>query len=332
MAGLGFWGQTWVKIISDHPDAELVAVVDPSEAAAVWAVENLDIPLFSSFSEAQRQIKFDAVLIATPPNRHASVAIEALGQGFHVLLEKPIASTREDAMAIESAAANSTGYAMIAQGYRFLDGPRKIRELLQSGTIGSLTSIRIHFRQCLPALFETRPDHLLFALNHSILIDMSVHHIDLVRYITQQEIGKTYAFEYQTPENVLQYPSNAVCVFSLTDGTEVLWDGDWCVFENLTCWEGEWELIGKEARLFWRGDLEGKNYRSSLWIQTPGKPKIPINFTESVVDRRTPLLGHFIDAIEKGEQPQPSVSDNIRTFRTVLGCIDSIERKSEVRF
>ena len=330
LIGLGFWGQTWVKIVLDRPDADLVGVVDPSETSIAWARENLSVPIFSSLSEARRNLDFDAVLVATPPNKHAPVAIEALSHGKHVLLEKPIAATIEEAIAIEQAGVESTGRAMVAQGYRFLDGSRKIRELLQSGIVGTLSHIRIRFRQCIPALFGTRRDHPLYALNHSILIDMSVHHFDLVRYITQQEIVKTFAFEYQTAENVFKYPSNSVCVLTLANGVDVLWDGDWCVYDGLTCWEGEWELIGTEARLFWRGDIERVDYRSSLFIQNAGEDRVQIDFTESVVERRAPLLDHFINAVEKGEQPQPSLKDNIRTFRAVFGCVDSIEQRTEV--
>jgi predicted dehydrogenase len=330
LAGLGFWGQTWTTLLLNHPQAELVAVIDPTESAAKWAQDNLKVPHFSALHEALGRLEFDAVLVATPPGTHAAVTVEALNNGKHVLLEKPLAATIEDAIAIEQAAAESLGRVMVGQGYRFLDGAKKIRELIETGTIGTLNNIRIRFRQSIPTLFSDRRDHPLYSLNHSILIDMSVHHFDLVRYLTRQEIIAVSAIEYQTPENMMKYPSAAVCVLKLQNDLKVLWDGDFCVYEELTCWEGEWELIGNDARLFWRGDFDGSKFISSIWTQKPKEARVRLEFTETVIERRQPVLEHFISAINNGEQPQPSVKDNIRTLGAVFGAVDSIEKGVQV--
>jgi predicted dehydrogenase len=330
LVGLGFWGKSWAALLRNDPQATLVGVVDPGESATEWAEGTLEIPHFRTLTEALRELATDAVVIVTPPFEHAAGVIEALAYGKHVLLEKPMAPHMADAIRIQKAAAESTGRVMVAQGYRFLDGAREIRKLLESRFLGELQSIRIHFRQSLAALFGTRTDHPLYALQHSILIDMAVHHFDLVRYVTQREIAKVSGFEYQTPENILTHPSNAVCHLTLENGVSILWDGDWSICHGLTCWEGEWEIIGKNARLFWRGDLEKNEYKSSIWTQEPNKPRVQTEFTESVTDRRSPVLNHFIQSINEGEQPQPGITDNIRTLAAVFGCIESIEKKTEI--
>lgn len=330
IAGLGFWGKSWASLLNDDPRVDLVAVVDPLPASAEWTRKNLRIPHFSMLADALANLDVDAVLVTTPPGLHAPVAIEALARGKHVLLEKPLAATLDDAHLIAEAAANFKTRIMVAQGYRFLDAAHKIRSLLAERAIGDLRAIRVQFRQCVPAIFADQPDHPLYALNHSILIDMAVHHFDLVRYMTQQEIAKVSAAEYDTPENIFRHPSNALCRLVLRNDVPVFWDGDWCVYEDLTCWEGDWEFIGSDARLFWRGDHSGANSLSSLSIQKPNEEPVRMDFTETVTDRRVPVLNQFLDSVAAGVQPEPSIPDNLRTLSVVFACVDSIERQTEI--
>lgn len=331
IAGLGVWGKSWASLLQNDPRIDLVAAVDPRSSNADWTRENLQIPHFSTLAEALVSLEVDTVLVTTPPALHAPVAIEALAHGKHVLLEKPLAATLDDARRIEQAAANSRSRIMVAQGYRFLDAAHKIRDLLATGAIGNLRAIRVHFRQCVPAIFGDQIDHPLYALNHSILIDMSVHHFDLVRYMTRQEVAKVSTAEYETPENIFHHPSNALCHLTLENGVPVFWDGDWCVYEDLTCWEGNWEFIGSSARLFWRGDHTGANALSSLWIQKPNEKPVRLEFNETVTDRRLPVLTHFIESIAAGTQPEPSVPDNLHTLRIVFACVESVQSQTEVR-
>lgn len=330
IAGLGVWGKSWASLLDNDPHITLVAVADPLQANAEWTRKNLQIPHFSTLADALANCDVDAVLVTTPPALHAPVAIEALARGKHVLLEKPLAATLDDARLIEQAAATSQSRIMVAQGYRFLDAAHKIRKLLAEGAIGELRAIRVHFRQCVPAIFGDQLDHPLYALKHSILIDMAVHHFDLVRYMTQQEVAKVSAAEHETPENIFHHPSNAMCHLTLGNGVPVFWDGDWCVYEDLTCWEGDWEFIGSNSRLFWRGDHSGANSLSSLWIQRPNEQPTRMDFTETVTDRRFPVLKHFLDAIEAGVQPEPAIPDNLRTLRVVFACVESVEKQTEI--
>ena len=324
LAGLGFWGRSWAKIMKTHPWVEFVATVDPSESAWDWCREHLELAHFPDLTTALGAVAADAVLVTTPPNLHRPVVLEALQHGKHVLVEKPLSASRDDAVQILRAAETSPAKVMVAQGYRFLDSATVLRQSLQDGTIGQLRAIRILFRQYVPDLLEG--NHPLYRLEHSILADMANHHFDLIRFITGQEFSKVSAIEHQTPDNAFHYPSNAICLLTLADGIPVLWDGDWCHPGCRTSWEGDWEFIGSEARMFWRGEQDPSyedRFRPFISLQRAGKPPERLPFRESVVDRRVPVLEHFIHSITRGKQPEPSVSDNLKMLRAIFGCIDS---------
>lgn len=330
LAGLGWWGRSWAKLLKTHRWVEFLATVDPSGSAGDWCREHLGLAHFPDLATALGAVEADAVLVTTPPNLHRPVVLEALGHGKHVLVEKPLSATWDDAVQISRAAEDSPGKVMVAQGYRFMDSATVLREKLRNDTIGELQAIRILFRQYVPDLLER--NHPLYQLEHSILVDMANHHFDLIRFIIGQEFSKVSAIEHQTPDNAFRYPSNAICMLTLASGIPVLWDGDWCHRGSRTSWEGDWEFIGSKARMYWRGEQDPSyedRFRPFICLERANASPERLQFRESVADRRVPVLEHFIDSITHGTQPEPSVYDNLKMLRAIFGCIDSATSKQE---
>jgi predicted dehydrogenase len=330
IAGLGWWGRSWTDVLKIHPKVQLVGTVDPSAEARDWSRENLGVTHFSDLEDAFRETEVDAVLVTTPPKLHRPVLIQAVEHGKHALVEKPLATSTEDLAKISSAVEKSDAKVMVGQGYRFMDSATILRQALHSGRIGELRAIRILFRQFVPDILEL--SHPLFQLQHSILIDMANHHFDLIRYLTRQEFSKVTAFEYETPDSSFRFPSSALCLLTLENGVPVVWDGDWCRREPRTSWEGEWEFIGSEARMVWRGerDKEKKSrFNPTIFVEHGGKLE-QVPFVESIGDRRVPVLDHFIESILHGRQPEPGVSDNLKVLRAVFGCIKSATEGREI--
>ncbi|MBV8898833.1 MAG: Gfo/Idh/MocA family oxidoreductase [Verrucomicrobia bacterium] len=328
IVGLGFWGQTWTKVLEQHAQAIVVAVVDPSEKAHDWAQCHLGVACYPVLSDALSGVEADAVLIANPPSRHKEAALEALSRGKHVLIEKPLATSMEDAVEIADGAERSGAKLMVAQGYRFTDGAGRVRELVGAGEIGTLRSVRVTFRKNLPD--HLPPEHSIYSWRHSLVIDMGVHHFDLMRFITRREFIRAFATEHETPDNAFAYPSNALCLLRLEGELPAVWDADWSSIQPETAWEGDWELVGATGRLFWRG-APGASAGTAIWVQRPGKQPEPVPFRESVTDRRDPVLAHFIEAVSRGLQPEPGVRDNLKTLRAALGCVQSMLTGAEVR-
>jgi predicted dehydrogenase len=324
IAGLGWWGKSWTDVLKIHPRAQLVATVDPSTVARDWSREKLGLMHFSDLDDAFGEIDADAVLVTTPPKLHSAVLINALEHRKHVLVEKPLAASPGEIPDILRAVEKSDAKVMVAQGYRFMDSATLLRQAFQSGRIGEIQAIRILFRQYVPDILKQ--DHPLYQLKHSILIDMANHHFDLIRFLTRREFSKVIAFEYETPENLFRSPSSAFCLLTLDNGISVTWDADWCHDQPRTSWEGEWEFIGSDARMFWRGEQDSENrnrYHPVLSIKGSDGSTKKVPFQESIGDRRVPLLDHFVESILHGRQPEPSVWDNLGVLRAVFGCIES---------
>ena len=329
VAGVGFWGRKWIELLETHPRASVVAAVDKSEAAVEWSQQTYGIPCFPDLATAAQKISADAVLVVTNPSQHKPVVLEALRLQKHVLVEKPMVTSMDEALEIAQAAESAAGKVMAAQGYRFMQAAGLVRERLAQGDIGELRAVKIRFRKHLPEVIAN-PEHSIYALPHSILLDMSVHHVDLLRYMTQHEVTSVVAVEHDTPDNAFKHPSNALCLMRLEGEIPAVWDGDWCARGAVTSWEGEWQFVGSRGRLFWDGVVD-ESFRTSVRLEIPGQETQELMSLEPVQERRLPLLEHFIESIDRSRQPEPSIEDNRKTLAVVFGSLESVLKKREVR-
>jgi predicted dehydrogenase len=329
VAGVGFWGRKWIELLETHPRASVVAAVDKSEAAVEWSQQTYGIPCFPDLATAAQKISADAVLVVTNPSQHKPVVLEALRLQKHVLVEKPMVTSMDEALEIARAAESAAGKVMAAQGYRFMQAAGLVRERLAQGDIGELRAVKIRFRKHLPEVIAN-PEHSIYALPHSILLDMSVHHVDLLRYMTRHEVTSVVAVEHDTPDNAFKHPSNALCLMRLEGEIPVVWDGDWCARGAVTSWEGEWQFVGSRGRLFWDGVVD-ESFRTSVRLEIPGQETQELMSLEPVQERRLPLLEHFIESIDRSRQPEPSIEDNRKTLSVVFGSLESVLKKREVR-
>lgn len=126
---------------------------DPERAAASAA--DLGIAADRSYAsyeemaraEAAREDGIDAVAIVTPNHMHAGPAIAFLNAGIHVICDKPLANTAEDAQAIAAAAKASTAWFFLTHNYTGYPLMRQAREMVQSGALGAIRMVAVEYLQ-----------------------------------------------------------------------------------------------------------------------------------------------------------------------------------------
>src|SRR5215469_18071680 len=127
VVGIGFWGRKWIELLQTYPNASVVGTVDKSEAAAEWSRQTYNIPCFPDLAIATAKIASDSVLVVTNPSQHKPVILEALRLQKHVLVEKPMVTSMEEAAEIAAAAKQAPVRVMAAQGYRFMKAAELVR-------------------------------------------------------------------------------------------------------------------------------------------------------------------------------------------------------------
>lgn len=183
LVGCGDISPMHLDAIAGNPDATLVAVADLDPAAAqvaVTAYGGRSYPGLSAMLDAE---PLDVLHVCTPHYLHAPMAVEALGRGVHVLLEKPVATTVADA---ERIAAAATGPAMLGVCFqnRYNTTSRRIRQLLDSGDLGAVLGGRASvtwFRDA--AYYARRPWRSTWAeAGGGVLINQAIHTLDLLQH------------------------------------------------------------------------------------------------------------------------------------------------------
>lgn len=146
--GAGYWGPNLVRNFRNSPDWDLVAVCDLDAERAqrvIGARSTIDVE--TSVERLLQRDDLDAVAIATPARTHAPLTIAALEAGKHVLVEKPLADTVEDAQRMIDAAEKAGRVLMIDHTFCYTPAVSAIRDAIATGVLGDvlyIDSVRIN--------------------------------------------------------------------------------------------------------------------------------------------------------------------------------------------
>lgn len=326
LIGYGNMGKDWGKIIKTTPNIELVGVVDTLK-------QNRNIARnFFSLTTSQTSDSLimmlsrfnpDIVMDCSSPQAHAENTRLALNHSCHVLGEKPMATTLVEAEKLISLAETKRRIYMVNQNYRRNPIIEIVKDKMK--VIGKIDSVHIDYYQSLE--FK---DTFRYKLTHPLLLDMSIHHFDLLRYITGREAISVQAFEYNPVTSKFKDGSNAIVNFKMSGDANFSYRGSWSSIGCNTSFNGQWRIIGEYGTLLWDGDFNlllekrinnGKIYKEIVSI--PAKLKLkPYKLFLYELERNLEL---FLTSISTGNLPDCWCGDNINSLKMVLSAIKSSE-------
>jgi predicted dehydrogenase len=186
--GAGFAGAAHVDAVRRVPGVELVGVAASSGGRSAEAAEELGVPPFGSLDELLDAA--DAVHNCTPNDLHASLGARILESGAHLLTEKPVGRTAEEAGELGAAAAGSDRVAAVCLNYRYFPAIARMRELVAEGAVGEVSMVRGSYLQ--DWLLDLEGPSWRRDAGRSgpsgTLADLGTHLFDLARHITGLEI------------------------------------------------------------------------------------------------------------------------------------------------
>src|SRR5690625_1789904 len=125
-----------------NKNVDIVAVCDVVESRAKEMAENYGAAAYTDYKDVIADKTIDVISVCLPNYLHAPVSIAAADAGKHVLCEKPMATSREEAEQMIAAAEKSGTKLMIAHNQRFVSSHEKAKEIIESGSIGKIYSFR----------------------------------------------------------------------------------------------------------------------------------------------------------------------------------------------
>lgn len=178
--------QAHLPLLQRRRDVKIAAVADSDELALAEAAHRSGgAQVYRSVEEMLGRAELDAVVVALPPAQHSSAARAAFEAGLHVYLEKPMAPGLDDAAAIMQAWQRSGRVGVMGFNCRANPLHVRLRELISAGRAGTI----VYLQTFLSSAARTLPDwKQQRASGGGVLLDLGVHHIDLIRYLTGREI------------------------------------------------------------------------------------------------------------------------------------------------
>lgn len=216
IAGLGFIGPTHVEALRRMPGIEVVAISDISLVVAEKKAEELGIKhYYDTYDELIRHPGIDCIHICTPNNLHYSMAKEALKHGIHVVCEKPLAMTINEAVYLNELGIKSGLVNAIHFNIRYYPLIRHMRELRENGTLGEIYSVIGSYLQ--DWLFYETDYNWRLEVDKSgeskAIADIGSHLMDLIEYVSGLQITDVMA-DFDTIHSTRKKPLKPVETYS----------------------------------------------------------------------------------------------------------------------
>jgi UDP-N-acetylglucosamine 3-dehydrogenase len=196
VVGVGVMGSHHARIYSSLKGCELVGVLDVDSERAKEVAKIYGVQPFTRIDDLL-SLKLDAVSIAVPTSLHKEVSLKFLERGVSCLVEKPIASTPEDAELMISSAKKHGAILMVGHIERFNPAVSRLKDLLSSGEVGQLLSL--YAKRAGP--FDPRIRDV------GIITDLMTHDIDVIRFLVGKEPIEVHAVYGRYNRDVEDYAS-----------------------------------------------------------------------------------------------------------------------------
>ncbi|HVG53418.1 MAG TPA: Gfo/Idh/MocA family oxidoreductase [Vicinamibacterales bacterium] len=322
--GYGYWGPNLVRNFADLADASVTAVCDRRPERLAQAQRRYPgIRTTGDPMELIADPSVDAVVIATPVGLHFELANAALRAGKHVLVEKPITSTSDEARRLIDEAARRRLVLMVDHTFIYTGAVQKMRELVVGGELGDINyydSVRINL-----GLFQPDVD---------VLWDLAVHDLSIMDFVLPQQ---PVAVSATGLAHVPGRPANIAYMTMFFDGPMIAHvHASWLAPVKVRR-----TLLGGSRRMIVFDDLETgekiKVYDSGISVDPN-----PENIYQMLVGYRTgdmwaPKLAvtealhveaaHFIDCVTRSAPPQSDGEAGLRVVRLLEAATVSMQQQ-----
>ncbi len=328
--GAGAWGSSWAATVAASTHWDLTALVDIDETKLDTVAEKVGLSpdrRFRSLAEATRAIEADAALVAVPPALHAEVALEALESGLHCVVEKPLATSIEEARTVVKRAEDVSRLVMASQNFRFDRGYRTVRRLVAGQAIGAVGRIKVDFRRA-PVFIGFR-----LQMDEPLLIDMAVHHLDQLRGLAVGRPATLLASSFNPPWSTFHGNAVANVAVELDGGAMFDYAGSWVTRGPETSWNGDWFLEGERGAIVWRDtrvDLFTNGSSGRGLLRRVRRPQTRVPLDELAEEGRSGVLAELAEAIRAGREPETGGRDNLGTLELVYGAVQSAKNRTTI--
>ena len=326
--GAGRIGQVHAQsILTGVPEAHILAIADPymKPEVADWAksvgIENV----YEDYHKILEDDRIDAVLICASTNLHAPISLEAIAAGKHIFCEKPIDQSLEKIEEVRQALLASPKKLVYQVGFnrRYDHNYRALRQAVADGKIGEVQFVRVSSRDPEP------PPAKYVAVSGGIFMDMMIHDLDMVRYLSGQEIVEVYAQGACLIDPEIGKAGDVdTCTITmkLANGALATVDGS---RKAVYGYDQRGEVFGSKGCATTQNDSESNVVLSTVDGVTGEKPLW--FFLQRYMGSYQAEVKEFIDCILNGKEPGSGIDDGLLSVKLAVACGKSLKENRPVR-
>jgi UDP-N-acetylglucosamine 3-dehydrogenase len=315
LVGAGFMGGVHLNAYAGIPEVEVVGVADARVESAMAGAKIVGARPYASYEELVAAEDVEVVDVCLPTALHRDLAVRAAGDGRHVILEKPIARTMEDAQQILDAFSADGPRLFVGHVVRFFPEYVGIKQKIDAGDLGTVGVVRTSRRS--PFLLGWNDWYADWRVSGGVLMDLVIHDFDYLRW-TLGEVERVYARGMLGREyNRLDY---VLATLRFQSGAIAHVEGHWG-------YPGPFnysiEVAGSHALL----TVDSTEPASLQLISGPLEEGPDLASGKSPYEKE---LEHFIHCIATGEEPIVDARDAREALRIGLAATESVLRGEPV--
>lgn len=322
--GAGYFARFQHEAWSRIPEVEIVAVCDQVDDKARAIQEQFGIVnRYTCWTEMLDREKPDFIDIITPPDTHEEMCAFASGRGIHVICQKPLAPTMEEAVRIVETAQAAGVRLMVHENFRWQPWYRKIKELQIAGTIGEFTHIHVLTRFGDGWGERAYLDRQPFFRDYPRLLiyETGVHFIDTFRYLLG-EVTEVYA-HLRRLNSAIRGEDAGQLFLTFESGATAIWDAN---RYNETEAPNPRYTFG-EIRVDGTGGHLTMDSEANIRVKKLGEPAWNADYAREnrnfSGDCVYALQRHFVDCMLSGREFESSGREYLKTLKVVFAAYAS---------
>ncbi|XOK60117.1 Gfo/Idh/MocA family protein [Paenibacillus elgii] len=305
-----------------NPHVELVAFCDPVQERAEHYAGQYGAKAYTDYETLLREVKPDAVSVCTPNALHAPVSIAAAKAGAHVLVEKPMAATEQEALAMIEAAKENGVYLMVGHNQRLMPHHMKAKQILSAGALGKVLTFRTSFGHPGPESWSVDGrDSWFFRKDEAIMGamgDLGVHKSDLIRWLLDDEVADVAGFIGTLDKVGTDVDDNAACVLRMKSGIIGTLVASWTYYQG-----------GDNGTVLWCEN-------GIMKIDTHPDDQIIVELRNGSIERHkvgaiatnekqtvSGVIDAFVESIVTKTPPSISGEEGMRSLKVILAAFES---------
>lgn len=320
VVGLGVFGQLHARTLSAMPGARLVGLYDQNTELTGHTATELGVTACRSVRDLIELDGLDAITVCTSDDQHVEVALDALKEGLHVLVEKPLATTSAEAARLV-AAAESAPELVAAVGHILRHEPRyrAAKQAVASGQIGEV--VHTYARRYNTVAVGDRVRG-----RTSVTMFLGVHDLDALMWITGHRIRTVTAFGSRTGPTTWGEADTVVAALEYEPGSVGVTESSWALPETSPSGiDAQLQIIGTTGRIEIAIHDQGlRLLTDALSFPDPGEIT-----PEPATSLLAVELGAFLSSIRDGRPPTTSFADGFAAVAVAEAIDTSRQRGGE---